>query len=85
IIKVTLREIINQLTAFIGGIGLIVCAVPTLYLTQNIEPWMQLICVGVAGGAGYISVIWFLEHDSILKGIRMLGILPKTTAKASEH
>lgn len=85
VIRVTLREILNQLTAFIGGIGLLVFAMPVLYLTQGLTPWIQLICVVIAGVTGYFSVIWFLEQDSILKGINMLGIFPRITTKASEQ
>lgn len=85
VIRVSLREILNQLTAFIGGIGLLAFALPVLYLTHDIAPWMRLACVVIAGVTGYISVIWFLEHDSIVKAISMIGILPKTTTSASEH
>ena len=85
VIRVTLREILNQLTAFIGGLGLLVFAIPVLDLTQHFAPWMQLVCVVSAGVTGYFGVIWFVEHDSILKGIGMLGVRPKTATKASEH
>ncbi len=85
LIRVTFREIINQLTALVGGVGLLACAIPVLYLTQEIAPWIRLMSVVIAGITGYISVIWFLERDSILKVIGLLGIFTKTTAKASEH
>jgi PST family polysaccharide transporter len=83
VIRVTLREILNQLTAFIGGLGLLIFAIPVLDLTQHFAPWMQLVCVVIAGVTSYFGVIWFVEYDSIVKGFSMLGILPKTATKAN--
>ena len=84
VIKVSLREILNQLTAFIGGIMLLIFAVPVLYLTQDLTPWLRLTFVVISGAVGYIGTIWFIDRVAILKGIGMLGMLAKTPAKASE-
>jgi len=84
VIKVSLREILNQLTAFIGGIVLLIFAVPVLYLTQDLAPWLRLIFVVISGAVGYLGTIWFIDRVAILKGIGMLGVLAKTPAKASE-
>jgi len=84
VIKVSLREILNQLTAFIGGIMLLIFAVPVLYLTQDLTPWLRLTFVVISGAVGYLGTIWFIDRVAILKGIGMLGMLAKTPAKASE-
>lgn len=83
VIKVSLREILRQLTAFIGGIALLAFAAPVLYLTQDVLPVLRLISVVLAGAAGYISVIWLLERDAVFKVIGMLGIRTNVL-KASE-
>ena len=84
VIKVSLREILNQLTAFIGGIMLLIFAVPVLYLTQDLTPWLRLTFVVISGAVGYLGTIWFIDRVAILKGIGLLGMLAKTPAKASE-
>jgi O-antigen/teichoic acid export membrane protein len=84
VIKVSLREILNQLTAFIGGIVLLIFAAPVLYLTQDLTPWVRLTFVVISGAVGYLGTIWFIDRVAILKGIGMLGMLAKTPAKASE-
>jgi PST family polysaccharide transporter len=84
VIKVSLREMFKQLTAFIGGVTLLVFAAPVLYLTQDTLPVLRLISVVLAGAAGYISVIWFLERDAIFKVIGVLGIRARILPKASE-
>ena len=84
VIKVSLREILNQLTAFIGGIVLLIFAVPVLNLTQDLVPWLRLAFVVISGAVGYLGTIWFIDRVAILKGIGMLGILAKTPAKATE-
>jgi lipopolysaccharide exporter len=84
ILKVSLREILNQLTAFIGGVSLLALAIPVLYLTQDTSPSIRLISVVIAGATGYICTMWFLERDTILKGFGMLGFFTQRTAKVSE-
>lgn len=84
VIKVGLSEILNQLTAFIGGIVLLIFAEPVLYLTQEMAPWLRLTFVVLAGATGYLGTIWFTDRVAILKGIGMLGILSKTSVKTSE-
>jgi PST family polysaccharide transporter len=84
VMKVSLREILKQLTAFVGGMGLLTFAMPVLYLTQDTLPVLRLVSVVIAGAAGYIGTMWFLERDAILKVISMLGIRTRFLPKASE-
>jgi len=84
VLKVSLREMLNQLTALISGITLLACSVPVLYLTQDALPLVRLIFVAVAGAAGYIGSAWFLEREAIRKVIGVLGIQSKFTAETSE-
>jgi PST family polysaccharide transporter len=84
VIKVRLSEILAQLTAFIGGIVLLIFAFPVLHLTQDFAPWLRLMLVVIAGAVGYLGTIWFTDRVAILKGIGMLGIPSKISAKVSE-
>jgi hypothetical protein len=84
VLKVSLREMLNQLTALISGITLLAFSVPVLYLTQDALPLVRLIFVAVAGAVGYIGSAWFLEREAIRKVIGVLGIQSKFTAETSE-
>jgi hypothetical protein len=68
---------VRELTAFIGGIALLVLGIPTLVLTAHTTPLIRLLAVGTAGALGYLCVIWIIERDSLLKVIQMLGFKHK--------
>lgn len=74
VVKVSLTDILKQLTALIGGIVLLALAVPTLYMTSGMTPLIRLIAVGSAGVIGYVGTIWFVERDSVINAIHMIGI-----------
>ena len=84
VINVSLREMLAQLTAFIGGIVLLIFAVPVLHVTEDFAPWLRLALVAIAGAVGYLGTVWFTDRMAIIKGIGMFGILSKASAKASE-
>ena len=84
VIKVSLGEMLKQLTAFFGGMALLAFATPVLYLTQHTAPMLQLVCVIIAGAVGYIGVIWLLERDAIFRAIGALGLRTKISPKPSE-
>ena len=65
IVKVSIKEIVSQLTSFIGGFALLTFAIPTLYLTSGSSSLIQLISVIITGATGYISVIWLLERKTL--------------------
>jgi PST family polysaccharide transporter len=84
VIKVTLLQMLQQLTAFIAGMALLVFAVPVMYFMRDAAPFAQLIVVSFSGAVGYLGAVWFLERDAILKGLEFLRIVPKTAPKVSE-
>jgi PST family polysaccharide transporter len=74
ILSITFIDIARQLKAFVGAAGLIVLALPALYISQGYLPILQLILVVIAGGVGYIAVIWMIERDSLIKAAQLVGI-----------
>jgi len=84
VIKVTLLEMLKQLTAFIAGIVLLAFAIPALYLTHDAGSIIQLIVVSISGAVGYLGAVWLLERDAVLRGLKFLRMAPKTTPKISE-
>lgn len=73
-IHITFMDIIKELKAFVGGAVLVVFALPALYLTQGYQPVIRLVIVVVAGALGYLGSIWFIERDSLMKALQMIGI-----------
>lgn len=74
VIKVSLRDMLQQLTAFIAGFALLATALPALYITRGLTPWPQLIIVIIAGAAGYIGIVVLLERAMLVKLLDMTGI-----------
>lgn len=74
VVKVSLVDIIRQMTAFIGGAALLALTLPTLYLTSGMNPLPRLIAVGTAGVIGYTGMIWLIERNSVINALKMIGI-----------
>ena len=84
VLKVSLREMLSQLTALLGGVALLAFSVPVLYLTQDMLPLLRLIFVAVAGAIGYIGSVWFWEREAILKVSSILSNQSRFTAETSQ-
>lgn len=80
-LEISLRDIIRELNAFVGGIALLALGIPALYFTANLSPFIRLVCVTMAGAIGYLGVIWILERDSLMKVAVMLGLKQKSVNK----
>jgi len=82
-VKITLLDILKELRAFIAGAVLVVFALPALLLTQEFAPLPRLVIIVIAGAAGYLGSLWFIEREAILKALRMVGIKLPTRDAAS--
>ena len=77
ILTISVKDIVRELTAFIGGMALLALGIPTLFLTVHTTPLIRLLAVGAAGALGYLCVIWIIERDSLLNVVQMLGLKQK--------
>lgn len=57
----------------VGGVALLLLALPVLLATATLPPLVQLLATAVAGAVGYGAVLWFLERDSLLLAGRYIG------------
>ncbi|MBI5954339.1 MAG: lipopolysaccharide biosynthesis protein [Chloroflexi bacterium] len=73
-LKITVAEVVRELTAFVCGVPLAIFAVLALHLTRNSPSLVQLIVVTIAGGAGYLGAVWLIERNSILKALQLIGV-----------
>jgi PST family polysaccharide transporter len=74
VVKVSLPELLKQMTAFIGGGALLACTIPMLLVTTAMGPLPRLIVIILAGAIGYISVMWMIERESLTKAMRTIGV-----------
>ncbi|MCF6278638.1 MAG: lipopolysaccharide biosynthesis protein [Anaerolineales bacterium] len=77
IVEITFTDILAQLRAFLGGIVLIAFALPVLLVTQNTIPLIRLLLVALSGTIGYTLAIWFLERETFLLVLRVVGLQHK--------
>lgn len=82
ILHITFKEIISQLTAFIGGGILLLVTVPLLYFTQETQPILRLVVLAAAGAISYAGSMWIIEREALIKVLSMAGI---GTAKTPEQ
>lgn len=75
LIQVSIRDILAQLKpSVLSGLALILLAWPALYLTATAIPLVRLAAVVVAGAAGYLSVLWLLERETLLQAAITIGL-----------
>ena len=77
-LKLSFIEVIKELTAFICGIGLIICTIPAYYFTIGNTPLIRLILITISGAIGYLTIAWFIERDSINYALQLIGIKKDT-------
>ncbi len=65
-LRVTILEVIKELTAFACGAILLIFAAISLFLTQELTPFIQLIIVVIAGAIGYLGAVWVIERNSVI-------------------
>lgn len=58
----------------LGGVVLLLLALPTLLITASLPPLVQLVATAVSGAVGYLIVLWVMERDSLLLAGRYVGL-----------
>jgi PST family polysaccharide transporter len=75
VLDISLLDIGRQLRpAFNGGVALCLVALPVLASTAGMNPFMQLILVCLTGSLAYLGALWFLEKNSVITVLDMLGL-----------
>jgi O-antigen/teichoic acid export membrane protein len=74
-VKVSIVDIIKELKpAFLGGMVMTPITMIVLYLTNTLNPFVQLTLVVLAGAISYLAVLWRVERENLLRFTRMLGV-----------
>lgn len=77
-LNITILDVIKELTSFVCGGVLAIFALIALYFTAKNTPIVQLFFVVAAGAAGYLITAWFVERDSAMRALQMLGLKSST-------
>jgi O-antigen/teichoic acid export membrane protein len=74
LIHVSYMDILLQLKpAAQSGLGLVVLALPTLYLCHSLPALLQLLVISLSGAVGYMGTLWLFERETIMKIIQLVG------------
>jgi hypothetical protein len=76
VLDISLLDIGRQIRpAFNGGVALCLVALPVLVSTAGMNPFMQLFLVCSTASLAYLGALWFLEKDSVITVLEMLGLM----------
>lgn len=74
-VDVSIAEIFKELKPSVqGGLAMIPTVVAVLFLTENINPFIQLTIVVLSGAVSYLGVLWFVERENVTRLLRMVGV-----------
>jgi O-antigen/teichoic acid export membrane protein len=72
-VKVSIVDIVKELKpAFLGGLAMAPVTLAVLYLTSNVNPFLQLALVVLAGAVSYLAILWWVERDNLLRLLRVI-------------
>jgi PST family polysaccharide transporter len=74
VLKISISDILAQLTAFVAGGFMVIVSLGVLYLTRDMVPLARLVIIIACGGISYLGAVWFLEREAILRFAGMVGI-----------
>lgn len=71
-VKIKIVDIIKELTpAFTGALVMVLFTSAAVFLTSNLNSFIQLILVVIVGMVSYLTVMWWLERDNLLGILRI--------------
>jgi O-antigen/teichoic acid export membrane protein len=74
-VKVSILDIIKELKpSFLGGVVMAPVTMAVLYLTNVLNPFIQLTLVVLAGAVSYLGVLWWVERENLQRFTRMMGL-----------
>jgi O-antigen/teichoic acid export membrane protein len=72
-VKVTFGDIFREIIpAAKGALVMVPVASAALFLTKDVNTFIQLIIVVTLGAVSYLSVVWFLEKKNLLKIVQIV-------------
>lgn len=72
-VKVSPLDIFREmLPALHGGLLLVIVALPVLYATAPLPPFLRLTLVALSGAIAYLVVLWKSERQSLLKLLNLM-------------
>ncbi len=74
-VKVSMSEIIGELKpSFLSAIVMTPVIMAVQYLTSGFNPFLQLGLIVLSGAVSYLSVLWLIEKENLLRFVRMIRV-----------
>jgi O-antigen/teichoic acid export membrane protein len=74
-VKVKLTEIFGELRpSLLAGLAMAPVTLLAYYLTSSLNPFLQLILIALFGASSYLSVLWWLEKENLMRLLRMVRL-----------
>ena len=71
-VKITFLEILGELKpALLGVAAMAPVVLAALYLTRDLNVFLQLALVVLAGGLAYVAVLWQVERENLMRVVTM--------------
>lgn len=74
-VEVSFVDIFYELKPSIqGGLVMTVVVLITIFFVKSFTPFIQLTIVVLLGAASYLTVLWFVEKENLVRMLRMIGV-----------
>ena len=75
LIGISFRNILTELRPAVqSSVALVLCALPTLVLTESWPALPRLLTITVAGSSGYLGALWLFERETVMNIVHTIGI-----------
>lgn len=74
-VNVSIWNIFGELqSSFLAALVMVPIASTTAYLTLNLNPFLQLALIVLAGAISYLGVLWWIERENLMRLFRMVRV-----------
>jgi len=74
-VNVSILDIFGELqSSFLAALVMAPIASAVSYLTINLNPFLQLTFIVLSGTISYLSVLWWIERENLMRLFRMVRV-----------
>ena len=75
LVNVSILDIFGELqSSFLAALVMAPIASAVSYLTINLNPFLQLTFIVLSGTISYLSVLWWIERENLMRLFRMVRV-----------
>ena len=74
-VNVSLKDIFGELkSSLLAAFVMAPIALASAYLTESLNPFLQLIFIVLSGAISYLGVLWWIEKENLMRLLRMVRV-----------